>query len=107
MSGVNPAPCFGRSASTCTEVAAKKYQKDEAARVERASAAAPAVSSYLFEVLQVSEIFDTLDTLNVGREAALETACLSRYTENTLSFGRIIPTTLLWAARLCGPRAWV
>jgi len=26
----------------------------------------------LFEVLQVSEIFDTLDTLNVGREAALE-----------------------------------
>src|SRR5438552_10433389 len=41
------------------------------------------------------------------QEVTSETACLSRYTENTLSFGRIIPTTLLWAARLCGLRAWV
>jgi hypothetical protein len=30
------------------------------------------LESYLFEVLQVSAIFDTLDTLNVGCEAALE-----------------------------------
>ena len=30
-----------------------------------------AVGIYLFEVLQVSEIFDTLETLNAGCEAAL------------------------------------
>ena len=30
-----------------------------------------AVGTYLFEVLQVSEIFDTLETLNAGCEAPL------------------------------------